>query len=293
MINFMMPVKPLSVPGNSSRSFQTFSEAVIQPRGKIQFGWTSNNPYLHNIGYDTSLIQFDRAYCTAVCGIDGSNSIPTLDYFFEAVLPILGSSARITDVGCGQGEFVRALRDHDVEASGFDPVLQESNSFLFAEFWNASSSPDTDLIVMRCVLPHIAEPWKFLAEIAAQKSPAIVLVEFQRLEWIIDHNCWYQFCHDHVNQFSINDFEKRYTIIKSGQFGNGEWGWVLFDPKSYRPNPNYEFVLERELVGVLEQRNNWLSSQANEEVQRIIWGGPPKELCWLMRCSNLVPPSLP
>lgn len=276
MTNFMTPLKALSVPGNSSRAFRTYAEAVAQPRGQIQFGWASEDPYLRNTKYEAGLIQFDRAYRTAVCGMDGSNTIPTLDYFFDAVLPILESPARITDVGCGQGEFVRALRDQGVEALGFDPVLQESNSFLSAELWNASSSPDTDLIVMRCVLPHIAEPWRFLAEIAALKSSAMVLVEFQRVEWIIDNNCWYQFCHDHVNQFSIDDFVNRYSVIKSGQFGNGEWGWVLFDPKSHRPNFNYEFVLGRKLVGVLDARNSWLSSQANEAVQRIIWGGAAK-----------------
>lgn len=267
---------PLSVPGNSSRSFQTYLEAVTQPRGWFQFGWTPEDPYLRNTKYEAGLIQFDRAYCTAVCGIDGSNSIPTLDYFFDSVLPIMERPTRVTDVGCGQGEFVRALRDQGVEAVGFDPVLQESCSYLFAELWSADLTPDTNLIVMRCVLPHIADPWSFLAEVATQQSSAIVLIEFQRIEWIIDNCCWYQFCHDHLNQFSIDDFVNRYSIIKSGQFGNGEWGWVLFDPKSYRPSFSHEFSFDQELAGVLDVRGSWLRSQVNKKLQRFIWGGAAK-----------------
>ena len=172
---------PLSVPGNSSRSFQTYLEAVTQPRGWFQFGWTPEDPYLRNTKYEAGLIQFDRAYCTAVCGIDGSNSIPTLDYFFDSVLPIMERPTRVTDVGCGQGEFVRALRDQGVEAVGFDPVLQESCSYLFAELWSADLTPDTNLIVMRCVLPHIADPWSFLAEVALKVS---ILVSLKMLNGV-------------------------------------------------------------------------------------------------------------
>ena len=62
------------------------------------------------------LIQFDRAFRTAVCGIERSDSIPVLDYFFDAVLPILQCPTRVTDAVCAQGEFVRAI---GVDALGF------------------------------------------------------------------------------------------------------------------------------------------------------------------------------
>ncbi len=79
-----------------------------------------------------------------------------------------------------------------------------------------------------------------------------------------------------MNQLFIDDFVNRYTVIQTGQFGNGEWSWVLFDPKSCGPISPHEFVLERKLAGLFEQRSSWLSSQANKEVQRIIWGGAAK-----------------
>ena len=68
----------------------------------------------------------------------------------------------------------------------------------------------------------------------------------------------------------------RYSIIKCGQFGNGEWGWVLFDPKSYRPSFSHEFSFDQELAGVLDVRGSWLRSQVNKKLQRFIWGGAAK-----------------
>jgi hypothetical protein len=79
---------------------------VTQPRGRLQFGWAPEERYLRSTKYEAGLIQFDRACRTAVCGTDGSDSIPILDYFFDAVLPILQCPTRVTDAGCAQGEFV-------------------------------------------------------------------------------------------------------------------------------------------------------------------------------------------
>ena len=90
--------------------------------------------------------------------------------------------------------------------------------------------PPTDLYVMRCVLPHIQRPWEFLGEIAESAPRALVLVEFQRLEWIIENKIWHQLSHDHIYLFSLEDFSSRYKIHESGSFSNGEWGWVLLDP---------------------------------------------------------------
>ena len=211
----------IDVPGNSSRAFKFLEQATSQPRGTIQFGWDYQNPYLRNLKYDASIINYDENYCTSVCSLDTEGVIPTSQYFHQ-VREVLSSSALVTDVGCGQGEFVRVLRSSGLSAIGFDPVLHEPSEFLFAQFWNPKNAPKTDLVVMRCVLPHIEEPWTFLDQIAKSQPSALVLIEFQRLEWILDTHCWYQFCHDHVNQFSQDDFRRRYEVLLDGQFANGE-----------------------------------------------------------------------
>lgn len=129
---------------------------------------------------------------------------------------------------------------------------------------------------MRCVLPHIPQPWKFLEEIATHQKSALVLIEFQKLEWILRNKCWYQFCHDHVNQFSVFDFESRYEVLLKGSFANDEWGWVLFSPNSSRritPNPCAQ---EQEIQELFHVRTQFLSHLIGSDRQRFVWGAATK-----------------
>lgn len=161
-------------------------------RGRVQFGWDPDNPYLQNIQFDSRIIRYDPSYCTSVFSLSGGGDIPTLSYF-PLARQLVGNPVRIIDVGFGQGEFVKSLRELGVEAIGFDPVLRHEDEFLFARYWDAEDSPQADIIVMRCVLPHIPQPWKFLEEIATHQKSALVLIEFQKLEWSLRNKSWYQF----------------------------------------------------------------------------------------------------
>jgi len=266
----------LSVPGNASRTFATYTDAVSQPRGEIHLGWDTADPYLRNLRFDSSLIKFDDSYCTSVCDVTGSNLLPTLEYFFDSVLPLLPRNPHVTDVGCGQGEFVSALRAKGVNSIGFDPVIQRPSEWLHRSPWKAESAPSTDLVVMRCVLPHIAEPWKFLARLAHYHPHTWVLVEFQQLEWITSCGCWYQFCHDHVNNFSIDDFVRRFDVCSHGSFSNGEWGWVLIKPTSRKSVAELSFPFRHEVEQLLNKRQRWLQSLEREPKRYVIWGAAAK-----------------
>lgn len=271
-----MVQEKLHVPGNASRTFESHEIAIRQHRGHVSFGWDTRDPYLRNLDYAAQTISFDEAYCTSRYTLDGSVTVQTLDYFVARVLPHLDHGCRVTEIGCGQGEFVERLRELGIAAHGYDPVLLRSTPYLIAEMWDSVTSPPADLIVMRCVLPHIEEPWKFLDSIAEAKGDVLVLVEFQRLEWTLENQVWSQFCHDHVNQFSFQDFETRYELIDGGEFAYGEWGWVLFSPKSRRTSVSYEFDKLRQLEGVLEARKNWLRNLREKNQVRVIWGGAAK-----------------
>ena len=177
---------------------------------------------------------------------------------------------RVTDVGCGQGEFVNAIRELGVEAVGFDPVLRHESKYLFARYWDAKESPQTDLIVMRCVLPHIPQPWEFLNQIATYQKSALILIEFQKLEWILRNKCWYQFCHDHVNQFSMFDFQSRYEVLLEGSFANDEWGWVLFSPNSQKRVMPNGCAQELEIHELFDVRTQFLSDVKRSNRRRFV-----------------------
>ena len=273
MIEILWPT--FIVPANSSRFFRSQKVALEQPTGAIRLGWDSNDPLLVNTLFDSSLIRYDEAYCTSVVDLDRVTQLPTLDYFDE-VTPYLCDQAIIVDIGCGQGEFVDALRHQGWDATGFDPVVRRREAHLRARYWEPEKDRGADLFVMRCVLPHIPNPWNFLAEIAESSPGALVLIEFQRLEWIITEQIWYQISHDHVNLFSVRDFLDRYAVLASGEFNNSEWAWVLVDPGSFRSPLAVESSHVTQIRELLRHREGMLAGAAASSRQIAIWGGPAK-----------------
>jgi hypothetical protein len=266
-----------SLPANSSRFFSDRDRALEQPLGRMQLAIQNEDPWVFNSLYQPDLIMYDEQYCTAVSAIGVEYTVPTLTYI-DKVLDLLSENPKVIDIGCGQGELVFLLRRKGVEAFGYDPVARVSSPFLRSRYWEASDVPG-DLYVMRCVLPHIESPWEFISEIALSSPRALILIEFQRLEWILENAIWYQVSHDHVNVFSIEDFVSRYEIVKSGTYSNGEWGWVLINPSKPVINKMYPHStkkLEKEFTKMFNEKDIFLSNINNKSRAIVIWGAAGK-----------------
>lgn len=77
---------------------------------------------------------------------------------------------------------------------------------------------------MRCVLPHIPNYGDFLCNLFNIFPKALVYIEYQGLEKIINESRWYMFMHDHCNYFTQQSF-KSWECLDAGEFN--EWNWVL------------------------------------------------------------------
>lgn len=215
------------VPANSSRLFSNPLDAASQPSGTLELVWDPRNSSVRNQKFNESLIRWDHLYCTSNVDINMDASIATFDYFEREVAPFIGEKSRIVDIGCGQGEFVEALRNVGIEAFGFDPVLRAETEYLKARIWTTREKVSADLFVMRCVLPHIVRWEKFLCDLLKSHPESMVLVEFQSIEWIIRNGLWQQLSHDHVNLFTVRSFSRQFEVVSSGSFAEGEWNFVL------------------------------------------------------------------
>ena len=262
-------------PANSSRFFEDQSEAVMQPLGSIQLVWDHNDKIIVNQEYLSELIKYDSQYCTSVSSIGDNYVIPMLAYI-DLVFAHLGASPVVIDIGCGQGEFVIELRNRNVDAWGFDPVVRTKSPFLQQKYWNPKDKTG-DLYVMRCVLPHIQNPWEFLTQIAKVSPKALILIEFQRIEWILEHKVWYQISHDHVNLFSISDFSQRFNMIDSGTFSKGEWGWVLIDLSHQKDlNRCFPKSYNQKFQDLFSEKNIFLNQISEIQSPIAIWGAAGK-----------------
>jgi SAM-dependent methyltransferase len=264
-------------PGNASRFFASKDQARSQPMGTIQLAWHSDDSYVFNMAFNPELTQYDRHYCTSVVDINQVIRLPTTTYFENQIVPYLlrPARSRIVDIGCGQGEFVEFLRGKGFAAEGFDPVLQNSATYLHPRLWSAGEA-EADLYIMRCVLPHIPDPWAFLAELAEASPGCRVLVEFQQLEWILLHDLWYQISHDHVNLFRLSDFSDRYEMLANGEFADGEWAWVLIDPSALTPPPPRDAEIRQAIRALSRRRTDFISALTNEDRPVAIWGAAGK-----------------
>lgn len=272
----MYSLSPLfEVPANSSRYFENYFDALRQPKGRIHLVWDEENRIIVNKDYAPALIKYDSQYCTTVSALGMNYTIPTLSYIHQILNQISGSPI-VIDIGCGQGEFVLALRDIGIDAWGFDPVVRNRSQFLEKKYWEPADRAG-DLYVLRCVLPHIENPWEFLSQIWISSPHASVLIEFQRAEWALEHRLWYQISHDHVNYFSIKDFSERYEVKSSGQFSNGEWGWVLIAPKErLKSDTKLSNSFKTQFIELFNQKEVFLEKISKLSNPVAIWGAAGK-----------------
>ena len=209
-------------------------------------------------------------------------SLSVIDYI-EGFIHSL-QDPKIIDIGCGQGEFVNALRIKRFFAYGYDPVLRQTTEFLFAKYFEQSDiadfSDDSVLFTMRCVLPHIENPWKFLdllldSELGEPKKYAYI--EYQQTEWIARNGIWQQISHDHVNLFTAVDFGKRYKIINTGEFANSEWRWLLVGKSDGLPMKHMRRTISTfEIDSLMEKREKDLQRISKLEYPLAIYGAAGK-----------------
>lgn len=234
------------VPANCSRYFEKKQDAENQPIAIINLEIDVSKMFVTNPMFDESLIIQDLQYCTTN-RFQLKNSVKN----FEKIL-LNRDFNQVVDIGCGQGEFVEYLRSKNLSAIGFDPVLRKENSYLSKRYFIPSEEKlgSNNIYALRCVLPHLKNPFTFLEEIFFSDSQAMIYIEYQNLEWIVREQIWQQISHDHVNYFSIESFDCNFNVVSKGVFGNDEWSFLLIDGEKtnnrFRPPSNLSKLIELE-----------------------------------------------
>ena len=241
-----------NIPANCSRYFNLYSEAISQPLASIDFQADSTNSFAFNTEFDQSLIRHDINYCT-------TNTFQIHDSInnFTNLESVLDDETEVVDIGCGQGEFLKLIRPNVRKVLGFDPVLRQPNEYLKRQYFDVHLYKPTfrkTLFVMRCVLPHIPDPFEFVDKILDTFPNALFYIEFQDTNYLVKEGIWSQLSHDHVNYFNIESFSNRFSVVKRGFFGGGEWAYVLFGLKIKKVD--FTGAVNQGLVNKLQALNN-------------------------------------
>lgn len=264
-------------PANGSRSFTTLEVAKQEPLGSVQFCNDTLNPFIFNMDFDEKLILFDSDYNTSVADFSSKTNIPLLLYF-NSILHHLPSDPTIIEIGAGQGELITELRNRGFNAKGFDPVLQKPTEFLFKNYFDPIEELNLacDLFILRCVLPHIKEPFVYLEKIFAQYPNASILIEYQKIEYMHQHKLWFNLGHGHVNQFILRDFQIRFNVIKFGEFQGGEWQWLLIKQKKLNLIMNNINSTAKKILSELIQEKSKFLIRASDTGPFAIYGAAGK-----------------
>jgi hypothetical protein len=255
---------PISMPANGARFFTTLEESLVQPIGVLQFAWNRLDPFLFNASFDESLILYDSNYYTSIANNLTQVNIKTL-FYIDQVLSQFPLKSLIIEIGCGQGELIEHLRIKGLNAFGFDPALRRPNHYLYKSLYDSRGKTDlqVDLFILRCVLPHIQNPWEYLQALFYQKTDVKILIEYQRIEFMIENKLWFNLGHSHINQFTLQDFQSHFNVLNYGEFSNGEWQWVLIANNPLALPRDIQCTFKQEIINLLEEKTKFLNRAGN------------------------------
>ena len=276
-------MKSISIPANSSRTFTRQDDAIAQKPGFLKIELHPQTGHLYNATFQLDLISYDEKYNT----VNPYHFTASIDEF-STLLPFLSGSLFI-DIGCGQGEFVEFLRSSGENAIGFDPVCRNPKEYLFRELFvpgkkSFPRNPSNIVFVMRCVLPHIPNPFDFIEKIQSFWPNSILVLQHQRLEYFEQTKSWNALMHDHVNVFLKSDFLDHFEVLQSSEFANEEWQQIVLKGKSKKSRPSRIESLAI-IDDLMYQRERHLAQVTNFK-ELFIFGAAGKGINFAFACTN-------
>jgi len=201
------------VPVVCNRLYDTRDEAMAAPQGPLRLVACGDCGHLFNAAFEPALVNYDEGYENSL------HHSPRFHAYAEALAERLVrthrlSGHRVTEVGCGQGEFLGLLCAAGAgEGVGFDPAFRPATSDalpdrvrIFGGHFDAGSDVEPSaLFCCRHVLEHVPLPVAFLQamHLTMESSPdAAVYVEVPNALYTLrDLGIW-DLLYEHCSYFS-------------------------------------------------------------------------------------------
>lgn len=198
------------------------------------------------------------------------------------------NNKKIIEIGCGKGYFLELLVEQGFNVTGFDPAYTGSNTRVIKDYFNKHySALAAEVIVLRHVLEHIEQPLDFLHDIAsAVNYDATIYIEVPSLEWIIQHNAFWDIFYEHCNYFSLASLGSLFGHSEQGLLFNGQYMYVIADLKTLKPKAKRDATLPSLDLGKLTATLTQYRKMAKAKPGMLVWGAGAKGVTF----ANLVDP---
>jgi len=211
-------------PAMNNVTYETEREAVGSPVGELELILCHKCGLVFNSVFDATLLNYDRRYDNS-----RNSSKAYCDYLDELVANFAGDiskDAKILEVGCGNGDFLKILCEKTgASGFGYDQTytgeVNYKTATLYKEYFKPPTSRRTyDVLVLRHDLEHDHQPYLFLKDLCRSEvlvEGAKIWIETPDLEWIVKRGAFYDVTYEHCNYFSKDSLA---TLVSSIGFCN-------------------------------------------------------------------------
>lgn len=267
-------------------------EALDIPRGDLTMVACQGCGLVFNRTFDAGKLLYSAHY---------DNSQLASGVFQEHILQLIRllvdergiRNAQIVEVGCGRGDFIRALvvdEGSNNRGIGFDPSYvgadQELGGRLRFErrFYDATCSHiAADAVIGRHVIEHVPRPLEFLGAIfaaLAHRPGTRLFLETPCVAWIFEHDVVWDFFYEHCSLFSIHSLTTAceragFTVDSVDHVFGGQYLWL---EATNRPPDR----VSRDPAPILEQARRFSTRHA-ETLGR--WQATVRELAGARRLA--------
>jgi hypothetical protein len=187
-------------------------EAAKSPVGRMSLAYCPECAYVRNIAFDPSVMVYDTTMDTNL------HHSPAFQKFSAELVSHLGSrfslsGARVLDIGCGQGEFLRELCHHtgctgvgyDAMYAGPDGPDPSGATFHSGFAPRGSALPAYDMVTSRHWFEHIEDPHDFLVDLREQAGGRPVSGYLEVPDAVYDlATAGWEVIYPHVSYFDAN-----------------------------------------------------------------------------------------
>lgn len=237
-----------AVPVHQNLVFRDPAAAASVRRGDLSMSACSSCGFVFNGAFDPSLLAYGEDYDnTQDCSPAFSAHLDALAARVVSGRGVRG--ARIVEVGCGKGGFLRRLVAADAGNTGvgFDPSHQGPGSELGGRlrferrfYDSACADVPADAVVCRHVIEHVADPVALLRAVrdALANSPgAKVFFETPCVDWILRGGVVWDFFYEHCSLFTLASlttaFEAAgFVVEEKRHVFDGQYLWIEARPST-------------------------------------------------------------
>src|SRR5260221_8890397 len=229
-----------AVPVHQHLLYKTQQEAIQAERGDLILSVCEECGFVFNRAFEEAKLNYSSRY---------ENTQLSSPYFQNYVDELVQHIVEIDNVrdkdiieiGCGKGDFLRALVLEGNRGIGFDPSYIGPDSSLDGQlqfkkhfFDETFSNMKADVIVCRHVIEHIGAPVNFLQTIAAtiqNKAKVRIFFETPDITWILSHQVVWDLFYEHCSYFTPASlatlFEmKGFSVASVSHVFNGQYIWL-------------------------------------------------------------------